>query len=63
MNKFRNNNKPFTIEGKEYRTLKEASEILNIPVKTIHDRLSSNNPLYREYKYVKPKSTIERPKW
>lgn len=55
--------KPFTIEGVEYRTLKEASDKLNIPVKTIHCRLFSKNKLFSEYRYVKPKSTIQRPKW
>lgn len=55
--------KPFTIEGVEYRTLKEASEKLSIPIKTLHDRLSSKNKLFSEYRYVKPKSTIQRPKW
>jgi len=55
--------KPFTVEGVEYRTLKEASDKLGIPIKTLHDRLSSKNKLFSEYRYVKPKSTIQRPKW
>lgn len=57
------NNKPFTIDGEEYRTLKEASEKLNIPIKTIHDRLRSHLKIFSEYRYVKPKPSFERAKW
>jgi group I intron endonuclease len=42
-------NKPFLIDGVEYRTLKEASEILNIHSMTIKGRLKS--PKFDNYKY------------
>ena len=42
-------NKPFLIDGVEYRTLKEASDILNIHPMTIKGRLKS--PKFDNYKY------------
>jgi group I intron endonuclease len=44
-----NFNKPFLIDGVEYRTLKEASEKLNIHQMTIKGRLQSPN--FNNYKY------------
>lgn len=43
-------NKPFKIDGVEYRTLKEASEILGIHQMTIKGRLNSNN--FENYEYI-----------
>jgi group I intron endonuclease len=48
-NKKRDHNKYFFIDGVEYRTLKEASEILNIHPMTIKGRLKS--PKFDNYKY------------
>jgi hypothetical protein len=42
-------NKPFQIDGVEYRTLKEASEILGIHQMTIKGRLNSKN--FENYEY------------
>jgi len=46
-----NFNKPFLIDGVEYRTLKEASEKLKIHFMTIKGRLDSKNVKYDNYKY------------
>lgn len=43
-------NKPFTIDGVEYRTLKSASEILGIHQMTIKGRLKSDN--FDNYQYI-----------
>jgi len=45
-------NIPFTINEKEYKSLGEASIELNIPITTIRWRLKSNNSKFSEYKYI-----------
>lgn len=45
-----NHNKPFTIDGIEYRTLKEASDLLEIHEMTIKGRLLSKK--FDNYKYL-----------
>ena len=49
--KHTNFNKPFLIDGIEYRTLKEASEKLKIHFMTIKGRLDSKNVKFDNYKY------------
>ena len=44
-------NKIFLIDDIEYRTLKDASDKLNILEATIQHRLNSKNPLYKNYNY------------
>jgi group I intron endonuclease len=46
------NNKPFTIDGVEYRTLKEASETLGIHKMTIKQRILSKNEKFNNYSYI-----------
>lgn len=47
-----NQNIPFSINGKIYNSLGEASKELNIPITTIRWRIKSNNVKYLEYKYI-----------
>jgi hypothetical protein len=46
-----NGNIPFSIDGVSYRTIQEAHEKLGIPLKTIHNRLNSNNIKFNRYVY------------
>lgn len=48
----KNINKPFTIDGVEYRTLNEASETLGIHRMTIKGRLKSKKSEFDNYKYI-----------
>jgi len=50
LNKKRDHNKPFMIDGIEYRTLKEASEILDIHQMTIKGRIESKK--FTNYTYI-----------
>jgi len=45
-------NLKFSIEGKIYNSLSEASKDLNIPITTIRWRIKSNNKKFYEYKYI-----------
>lgn len=47
-----NATRPFCIDGVLYEYLKQASELLNIPIATIQGRLSSKNPKFSNYSYV-----------
>jgi len=49
--KTRKHNKPFFIENNEYRTLKEASDKLNLHISTIKRRLLSKNKKFINYYY------------
>ena len=46
-----NQNIPFYVDEKLYSSIGEASKDLNIPAKTIHNRLNSKNIKYSNYRY------------
>ncbi len=50
----------FTIDGIQYNSIGEASKKLNIPPKTIHNRLNSKNIKYSNYLYLDKKLIPER---
>ena len=45
-------NKPISINGKEYTSLGEASKDLEIPITTIRWRCKSENPKYEDWVYI-----------
>lgn len=53
-------NMPFTIDGVQYSSVGSAAKATGIPPKTIHNRLNSPNPKFKNYLYIDKSRVPER---